>query len=136
MHRSPYAKEKSNIFKRIFKSQILWSLLALGFLLLIVFPAIDSKQQRQAIDKEIAEIQQDIENFENSNKELEAMIDYLDSDQSIEEKARLNLGMKKPGEEVVVVKVEGQSDSFSNNNINDLNKNLSNPQRWFRYFFN
>jgi hypothetical protein len=62
------------------------------------------------------------------------MLDYLESDESLEAQARLNLGLKKPGEEVVVIKRE-EEDQETLNNINNKKEDLSNSKLWFRYFF-
>lgn len=127
--------KKDNFITRVFKSQIFFTLLALALLVMILIPVYKNYQERKAINKEIAEIEKERKELENSNKELRQMLDYLESEESLEAQARLNLGLKRPGEEVVVIKTESDKQEEVNN-INNKKENLSNPQIWFRYFFN
>jgi cell division protein FtsB len=126
--------KKDNFISRLFKSQVFFTLLALVLLVMILIPVYKNWQERRAIDREIAEIQRDIQEYESSNQELRQMLDYLESDESLEAQARLNLGLKKPGEEVVVIKRE-EEDQETLNNINNKKEDLSNSKLWFRYFF-
>lgn len=127
--------KKDNFISRFASSQIFFTLLALALLVMILIPVYKNYQERKAINKEIAEIEKERKELENSNKELRQMLDYLESEESLEAQARLNLGLKRPGEEVVVIKTESDKQEEVNN-INNKKENLSNPQIWFRYFFN
>jgi hypothetical protein len=60
------------------------------------------------------------------------MIDYLQSDISLEEQARLNLGLKKPNEEVVVVNRQKSTEISSSTEITDTR--VANWLRWIHYF--
>jgi cell division protein FtsB len=127
--------KKDNFIARLFKSQIFFTLLALALLVMILIPVYKNWQDRQVIDREIAEIEKKMNEYENSNQELRQMLDYLESEESLEAQARLNLGLKRPGEEVVVIKTETEEKNIVNN-INNIKEELSNPKIWFRYFFN
>jgi cell division protein FtsL len=127
--------KKDNFISRFASSQIFFTLLALALLVMILIPVYKNYQERKAIDQEIAEIQKEIAEYESSNQELRQMLDYLESEESLEAKARLNLGLKRPNEEVVVIKTETEEQRI-NNNINNKKEELSNPKTWFRYFFN
>jgi cell division protein FtsB len=127
--------KKDNFIARLFKSQIFFTLLALALLVMILIPVYKNWQDRQAIDREIAEIEKKMNEYENSNQELRQMLDYLESEESLEAQARLNLGLKRPGEEVVVIKTETEEKNIVNN-INNIKEELSNSKTWFRYFFN
>ena len=85
------------------------------------------------MEKEIADVQQEINDFENNNQELKDMIAYLESDQSLEEQARLNLNLKKPGEQVLIIE---DSDLKKNEaQSNSQEKLVNNFVKWWRYFF-
>jgi cell division protein FtsB len=127
--------KKDNFIARLFKSQIFFTLLALALLVMILIPVYKNWQDRQVIDREIAEIEKKMNEYENSNQELRQMLDYLESEESLEAQARLNLGLKRPGEEVVVIKTETEEKNIVNN-INNIKEELSNSKTWFRYFFN
>lgn len=74
----------------------------------------------------------EIERLEGGNSELKKLLSYLNSDQFAEAQARLNFGLKKPGEEVVVVK---SNDSLQGiiGSI-DGEEKISNPSKWLKYF--
>ena len=108
-----------------------FTIIILIFLLIILLPLIKNYNRRLLVEKEIADIQKKIDEFELKNKEFKEMIDYLQSDQSIEEQARLNMGLKFPGETVFVIK----DDEIINNNSQPiLIDNSPNWKKWWRYF--
>ena len=110
--------------------------LAIVFLVMIVaisFPLVRSVSQRKVVEKEIAEMKKDNEDYRNKSEELKEMIDYLQSDISLEEQARLNLGLKKPNEEVVVVNRQKITETTTSTEIED--SRIANWIRWINYFF-
>jgi cell division protein FtsB len=129
-------KREKNFFLRIINSPIFLSFLGLLIVILISFPLAKNLSKKYAISEEIREIQNEIKELESKNKDFKKMIAYLDTDEFVEEQGRLNLGLKKQGEEVVVIK--------DMDKINDIEKELmeikndfkeeSNPKKWFRYF--
>lgn len=131
---SPYfrKKPKSATFSLLTSPRI-FAIVALIFILLILIPLAKNYSRKRLIEKEIAEISKEIEEFEAKNNELQDIASYLQSEQSVEEQARLNMGMRKPGESVAVVQGE-----FSNliNNTLESSEPVSNWKKWQRYFFN
>lgn len=137
-----------NIFFRFLFSQKGLALVGLVILILVFFPLAKNIKQRQKIDKEIQELEAEIKSIENKNSGLKEMIEYLESDRFLEEQARLNFGLKKSGENVAVVELEGEKGSassaeLSNQPIFDTagirkqkQTELNNPARWWSYFFN
>jgi cell division protein FtsB len=122
-----------NFFYRLFSSQRFLAIIGLVFLLLIVFPLAKTYTQRRVVEQEINGVKKEISDFESSNQEMRNMITYLQSDQSLEEQARLNLNLKKPGEKVIVIEEAKTSTSTI-----DINKNTtpgSNLTKWWHYFF-
>ena len=111
------------------------SFLILGILALIVIPYYNNNKKRKDLEKEIASIKNDISRYENSNQDLEELLNYLASDQAVEEKARLNFGLQKQGEKVIVIQRQGNSSS-SASSTEELVEEVSNPQKWLNYFFN
>jgi len=122
-----------NFFYRLFSSQRFLAIVGLIFLLVILFPLAKTYSQKRLIEKEIEDVKLEINEYEQKNKELEELIVYLQSNQSLEEQARLSLNLKKPGEQVIVIedkKVDSNpvQTASSQNNINNLSK-------WWNYFF-
>ncbi len=123
-----------NTWSRLVAGQWLFTVLAIGVLVLIGVPAVKNYGQQKAIDIEIKEAQAEIERFSAKNQEIKEVINYLESDQAVEDQARLNLGLKKAGEKVVVISDRPQvAESLPSA---ASSKNLSNPHKWFNYFFN
>ena len=132
---SPADRRQSNqpFWQRFLMSQ---RFLAIIFLLIIVavsFPLLRSVSQRKVVEKEIAEMKKDNEAYRNKSQELKEMIEYLQSDISLEEQARLNLGLKKPNEEVVVVNRQKVVEMATSTKIKD--SRIANWLRWVNYFF-
>ena len=69
------------------------------------------KQYR--INKEIKSFKNEISSLGNKNNELKNFVSYLESDQFAEEQARLKLNLKKPGEELTVIKTGANDGSSS-----------------------
>lgn len=122
------------------------------FLLILIalsVPLVKNIGNRRRINQEIKSLEAEIKLTDSKNNDLNKLISYLESDQYLEEQARLNMGLKKDGEEVVVLKglnkteengTEGKlaaADSpYSIPGLaNENQKNIdSNPAKWVRYF--
>jgi cell division protein FtsB len=122
----------NNFFYRLFSSQRFLAIIGLFFLLLILFPLAKTYTQKKLVEKEIADVKKEITDFESANAELKEMIAYLESGQSLEEQARLNLNLKKPGEKVIVV--EALKNESSLEDINKTTASESNFTKWWHYF--
>ena len=110
-------------------------LLTLGFAILIIlisFPLVRNIRQRREANQEIKNLQLEINRVQGQNKDLNSLIGYLQSDQFVEEQARLNLNLKKPGEKVLVIKELGNTAS-STSDERDASE-ISNWRRWLNYF--
>jgi len=96
---------KKNNFSRnfLFNEKIL-TVFLLVIIILLSIPLYNNFHRRQKINREISDLEAEIKQAENKNTDLQKLIKYLESDQFVEEQARLNLNMKKPGESVAVVK--------------------------------
>lgn len=125
--------QPNNFIYRLVTSQRFLAIVGLSFLVLILFPLAKTYSQRKLVEQEINDVKKEISDFESKNQELKEMINYLQSDQSLEEQARLNLNLKKPGETVVVInekKIAANAVSPS-----DETKDFSNLKKWWYYFF-
>ncbi|MFH1583172.1 MAG: septum formation initiator family protein, partial [Candidatus Falkowbacteria bacterium] len=97
-------RRKNNYFEKIFFNQKFLTLLGLVVIILIGFPFAKNTLKQYRINKEISELKKEIFDLQNKNVDLKNFVSYLESDQFAEEQARLNLGLKKPGEELTVIK--------------------------------
>jgi cell division protein FtsB len=115
-------------------------------LLMISIPLIKNINHRHQIDLEISNLKQEVNQTQANNSDLQNLLKYLDSSQFTEEQARINLGLKKDGEEVVVVKglTETSSNEIVNKNLFDIpslatandSQTSNNFDKWIKYFFN
>lgn len=122
-----------NFLSRYFAGPRVFAIIALGFLLLILIPLARDYSRKRIIEQEITDIQNEISDFENKNQDLKEMINYFQSDASLEEQARLNLGLKMPGETVVVITDE-DSDPLSSDPV--ARPKIANWRKWLQYFIN
>lgn len=116
------------------------TLIFLGLIIIIAisFPISKNISKKYKIDQEILELEKEIEAMESANSDFKKMISYLESDSFVEEQARLNLGLKKEGEKVVVIENIDQT-----NEINQKGNLASGfgakenffPMAWWDYFF-
>lgn len=126
-------QKPNNFFYRFFSSQRFLAIVGLVFLLLIVFPLAQTYTQKRLVEKEIDGVKKEISDFESTNQDLKEMISYLQSDQSLEDQARLNLNLKKPGEKVIVI--EAPKGSTTTDDINKTTASETNFTKWWHYFF-
>ncbi len=87
--------------------------------------------QQHYLNSEISRLQNEIGAVEKQNAEFSELLRYLQTESFTEEEARLKLGLKKPGEEVVVITDQDDPASKVDNNVGQ-----SNPLKWWFYFFN
>jgi cell division protein FtsB len=118
--------------KKFFSTPAAIFLLLVLLSIFLAVPLLNNFSKRQQIDSEITGLRQEIEKLEGGNNDLKELLAYLKSDQFAENQARLNFGLKKPGEEVVVVKSEEgvKIIAGAENGENET----SNPGKWLRYF--
>jgi len=99
------AKNKKNRNKKKHDSffLILFSLLILLVIGFFIYTNINIGQRRTELIKRINVLRNEIQALEQENQKLQEGIIRADSQDFLEEKAREELGLKKPGEEVIVV---------------------------------
>lgn len=136
-----------SFLKRLFK----WRLLFVVNVLLILFLSVtlgrDFLKTRE-IQKEIDALQTQADELVAKNFSVSELQTAIQTQSFIEREARLKLGMKKPGEKVIVFtndQVIGKD--VSNNSDNDSDplglvldtqeqESIANSTKWWYYFFN
>ena len=141
-------KGKKNKFEKLFFNQKFLTLLGLTVIVLISFPFAKNAAKQYKINKEISDYKKEIAALENKSLDLKNFVSYLESDQFAEEQARLNLNLKKPGEELTVIKMGASGPGSASSSEGEQIFNIpgrekeepgpapSNPRKWFNYFFN
>ncbi|MBU4332732.1 septum formation initiator family protein [Patescibacteria group bacterium] len=115
---------------------------SLIFLILASLTLVRVVTRKMEVNREIAELENKINELEGRNIELTYLIDYLHTDTFEEESARLQLGLKKPGEEVVIISSPAatslemiQIQESMNDTSEPEVEEPYNPIKWWRYFF-
>ncbi len=118
-----------------------WLVLIAGVLLVtfsvaIVRELVNSRRVRQQVQR----LRDQVAVEQQRQRQLQDLIDYLGSPTFQEQEARLKLGLKKSGEQVIVVPpaptAANNSPSSSTWPTTDsAGQTLSHPQRWWQYFF-
>jgi len=138
-----YHKQNSQWFKSFFTSQLLWLVIIVSVIVYLTWPLLNNVQKKSQIDREIAQLQAEMAKEQSQHNEFKKIINYLESDQFAEEQARLNLNLKRPGENVVSLK----DDSDQASSGLELTQSNDQPQiappfsvknrldKWLDYFF-
>lgn len=84
--------------------------------------------------KRLDETKEDVLSLEDTRDELEKELEYRKSDEFIEEKARNDLNLMKPGERIYVVSKEVVKKAEDARNLM-RNIEQSNIQKWIDLFF-
>ncbi|MGE5425720.1 MAG: FtsB family cell division protein [Bacillota bacterium] len=124
-------RPQASFLARWMSDKRMFIIIALVFLLFILIPLAKNYSRKRLVEKEIQGIQAEIADFEAKNKDLREMIDYLQSDQSLEEQARLNMGLKRPGETVAVITESEPGIALPEK---DQEPARSNYSKWIEYF--
>lgn len=135
VERSLARKEKLKKRKTFFKFFTL-----IGLVLLVFVSVALGKEvyRRHQITQEIDKAKQEVESLEKKNHELQALIDYLNTDSFKEIQARQSLGLQKEGEMAVAIEpgiaasYEDQGSTFESS---EEVKEASNLKKWWKYFF-
>lgn len=121
--------------------------LILGVVLIVFFTigVIREYLKRQELDKEVAGLEQELENLKLKKKSFLSSMEAYKSDFFLEQEARTKFNFKKPGEKVAVIPVSKLSETVDQQNlkISDGKMALSgyrglakiNSSAWWNYFF-
>ncbi len=118
-----------------FVKKFLSTFFLLFILFLILIPYYNRLNRKKLIDEEIRKEKENIGRYEKDNEDLQVLISYLNSDQAAEENARINFGLQKEGETVVVVKIPSKNESEILNNEKKAETTNSCFKKWYDYFF-
>jgi hypothetical protein len=89
--------------------------------------------QDYKIREEIKSLEEEVKNLEQKKIESMKILKYVSSDEFVEDAARKELNLQKPGEKVVFIKDNNDlQTSTGDDNKEDLN-GLGNPIKWWYY---
>ncbi len=126
-------KSKNSIFSKL--------VLIIGFFILVTVVFFLAKEfyKKRQIQNEIQKLEEEAAHINRENLEIQDKIAYLQSRDYQEREAKDKLNLQNPGENVVVIKpgvAREQDMGAENENFpQPLPPNISNPQKWWKYFF-
>ncbi|MBI4117815.1 MAG: septum formation initiator family protein [Parcubacteria group bacterium] len=131
------SKERHNVLYRFFSSGILF-VFCIVLLLFISYSLIREYVRKNSVGREIDELKKQILSLETDTGHLSKMVQYFQTQSFIEDEARLNLGLSKPGESVLIIPQKTKEEMaeidpqqrIENKNFPDQN----NPEKWLHYF--
>lgn len=132
MARDPEKNKKSILAKLV---------LIAGFFVLAAVTFFLAKEfyKKRQIQDEISKLEQEAARINRENLEIQEKIAYLQSRDYQEREAKDKLNLQNPGENVVVIKPgvakEQNMEIESENSPQPLPPSVSNPQKWWKYFF-
>jgi cell division protein FtsB len=119
-----------------------WSFLfAIGGVALVLIAISSARETYQGwkVDQEIQGLQAQVEALEGRRLHLAETLSRLQSPDTLDKEARLRLGLQKPGEQVFVLSqgtvVRGPNGQTQIVPASAPEEEVSNPRKWFRYFF-
>jgi cell division protein FtsB len=116
------------------------TVILIGVVILVFLSVALGKEllRRYEVNQEIAQLEEEIAQLEERNLDLDDLIDYFNTNSFAEREARQKLGMQKEGETTVIFPESDQSTNQQSDgdSVDSVDKNLSNPMRWWNYFFN
>ncbi|MDD2258024.1 septum formation initiator family protein [Candidatus Falkowbacteria bacterium] len=124
---------KQSPWQRFFSSQRFLALIFLAVFIAISLPFVETLTQKKVINQEIAALQKQNELYRSRSQEMKELAEYLQSEASLEEQARINLGLKKTNETVVVVNLPDTPQPITETAVTD--SRTANWNRWLAYFF-
>lgn len=126
-------QEQSSV-KRFFISR-LFLFITIPVAGLVFFGYVRSYYNGYKINQEIKTLQQEISSLEKKKIESMTILEYVMSPGFVEDTARTELNMKKPGERVLVVKNQ-VSYEVGKSSVVPSRQQLNNPLKWWYYFKN
>ncbi len=121
---------------KIFFSSHIFVLIIVLVATMVAFAYGRAYYQDHLVRQEIAYLEEQTKKLEVKKMELLGVLKYVKSDSFTEEKARTELNMVKPGEQVLVVSKTESADSGQENGAVVKWDNISNYKKWFKYFIN
>ena len=140
-------KERNQFYKRLLSFRYL---LVINVVIIVLLSLSLGREvvRNYEIQSEINSLEAQAEGLAAENIEISDLYTAIQTESYIEREARLKLGMKKPGESVVVVQddhegvlMEETTTQTLENSMQNLIKTvpkqeLANTRKWWYYFFN
>lgn len=114
----------------------LFILLGVALLFFVGFKYSKEAYKQKQVNKEVAELQAEIDKLNQDNKNLQGLIDYFQTEEFKEKETKDKLNLVKEGEKLVLIK-EKEIAVETTNNRKEIEITLNRPNYywWWYYFF-
>jgi cell division protein FtsB len=121
-------------WRRLLRSRAMLAinLLLVGF---VGWSVSNEVAQGNKVSSNLNDLETKIAALEKQNQDYGAILSQVGSPGFVDKEARLKLGYQKPGEQVMLLKDTAAPMAASGSSASDDVSGLSNPQKWWRYFF-
>ena len=107
---------------------------------LLLWGLVGEIGRSQSLQTDIDRLESQARALEDQNARLTTLGTALATNDRLEREARVKLGLQKPGESVIIVQdTRGQSGAIQPVAVGSASDTpvaqLSNPQKWWKYFF-
>lgn len=127
------SSDKAAPVKRFFRSPLFLAI-AFPLAVLLVVAYVRSYVSSYYIQQEIQDLEAQIQDLETKKLESIELLEYVLSDDFVEEKARTELNLRKPGENVIIVSESVPSDVDASIPEQGTRQYTPNPIKWWYYF--
>ena len=121
-------------FVRRFFASRMFLLILLLISLLVALNFARAYYQDIKIREEIKSLEKEVSSLRQRKLESIDLLNYVTSDAFVEEKARTELNLRRPGEKVAVVNMPEGIETAKVTNAVESEKHLGNPAKWWYYF--
>lgn len=112
-------KNKKGFSKRELFISIFFAVMFVGLVGVLITANYKINQKRDELIKKIDGLKKQIQEAQQKNEQLSKDINQANSQEQLEKIAREQMGLKKPGEEVVIIKDSGNENGNENANGSD-----------------
>ena len=113
---------------------VFWAFFGLWFIVFLFYSNIKMFQKRAELDKNLEILDSNVESLTKEKDSLNFRLGETDSEAYLEKVAREDLGMQKPGEQVVIIKKDAGLEKENNDN-NGVLKVISGVVDWIKSWF-
>ena len=119
---------QSNLFK-------FFILILILILIGVITAGVKESYRKYQISREATGFKKEIESLKEENELLSNLLNYLNSEKSLEKEARLKLNLLKEGEKLVIIVPDKKTDSENQLLEDAKNEQASNFEKWWEYLF-
>ncbi|MFA5431740.1 MAG: septum formation initiator family protein [Candidatus Paceibacterota bacterium] len=116
-------------------SIVFWAIFGFWFIVFLLYSNVKIFQKRTELDNNLKELDSNVKSLTKDEELLRFRLGETNSDEYLERVAREDLGMQKPGEQIVIIKKDVAVEK-NNTNDNGVLQIISGLVEWMKGWFN